>query len=82
MLLSNARATFVLQCERVPPASFSHKLLKIPTVLDRLFQWLDQFIWNIDRKAATFITPIQRITRVPLARLTEFAALSNTGALS
>ena len=37
---------------------------------------------DIPLHPATFITPIQRITRVPLARLTEFAALSNTGALS
>ena len=80
-LLSASRAPLVLQRQCVPPAGFSHQLLKIAAVLDGLFHVLGQLVRDVDGKASLPAAPIQRVTGMPLPRFAKLAAFSNARAL-
>ncbi len=79
-LLSASRAPFVLQRQRVPPAGFSHELLKIAAVLDGLFHVLGQLIRNVDGKTSLPAASVQRVAGMPLPRFAKLATLSNARA--
>lgn len=66
----------------VAKGSLIEQFLKDTTVIEAAPYLRDQFLGNVNRKAAPFDAPVKNMTSVLFTRATRFAVFAHTGASS
>jgi len=70
----------MLQSFGISKAALIEQLLKDTAVLQAALYLRDQFVWDVNRKAAPFDARVKDMTGVLFARPTGFAMFAHTGA--